>query len=219
MLSLPDGLLVQCPQVGSGETFIKEMILDRAANELGVKDRHQSDVECRLPLGESVKRGLAVAWRRRIRQYRMGASQQPRGFFDIFLISRCRCIHVWEEVMSTLVGFGTFAALVEEQISEKISRRILSGDQGMVVWWSIEAGVHVEPHSHTNEQIVWMLKGKMDFRLGSEQRVCGQGDVVVIPGGTEHEAWFREDTEVIDFFAPPRDDFLLGGKPAYMSEG
>jgi hypothetical protein len=30
---------------------------------------------------------------------------------------------------------------------------------------------------------------------------------------------FREDTEVIDFFAPPRDDFLLGGRPAYMSEG
>ena len=31
--------------------------------------------------------------------------------------------------------------------------------------------------------------------------------------------WFREDTEVIDFFAPPREDFLVGGKPAYMSEG
>ena len=33
---------------------------------------------------------------------------------------------------------------------------------------------------------------------------------------------FKELTstnEVIDFFAPPRDDFLLGGKPAYMSEG
>jgi hypothetical protein len=36
---------------------------------------------------------------------------------------------------------------------------------------------------------------------------------------TEHEAWFREDTEVIDFFAPPRDDFLVGDKPAYISEG
>ena len=44
------------------------------------------------------------------------------------------------------------------------------------------------------------------------------GGLVIIPRGTEHEAWFREDTEVIDFFAPPRDDFLLGGKPAYMSE-
>ena len=42
----------------------------------------------------------------------------------------------------------------------------------------------------------------MEFRLGNEQRVCGRGDVVVVPGGVEHEAWFREDTEVIDFFAP-----------------
>jgi quercetin dioxygenase-like cupin family protein len=129
-----------------------------------------------------------------------------------------KAILIWEEVMPTLVGFGTFAALVEEQISERISRRILSGDQGMIVGWSIGAGVHVEPHSHANEQLVWILKGKMEFRLGTEQRVCGRGDVVVIPGGAEHEAWFREDTEVIDFFAPPREDFLLGGKPAYMSE-
>ena len=74
--------------------------------------------------------------------------------------------------MPRQVGFSRFAALLEEQIGEKISRRILSGDQGMVVWWSIGAGVHVEPHSHANEQIVWMLKGKMEFRLGTEQRVC-----------------------------------------------
>ena len=49
--------------------------------------------------------------------------------------------------MPTLVGFGRFAALLEEQISEKISRRILSGDQGMIVRWSIGVDVHVEPHS------------------------------------------------------------------------
>ena len=121
--------------------------------------------------------------------------------------------------MPALVAFGTFAALLEEQIGENISRRIFSGDQGMIVWWTIGAGVHVEPHSHANEQTVWMLEGKMEFRLGTEQRVCGRGDGVVIPGGIEHEARFREDTEVIDLFAPPRDDFLLGGKPAYMSEG
>ena len=45
--------------------------------------------------------------------------------------------------MSELTGFGTFAALHEEQLSEKISRRILSGGQGMIVWWSILSGVHV----------------------------------------------------------------------------
>ena len=51
----------------------------------------------------------------------------------------------------------------------------------MIVWWSIGAGVHVEPHSHANEQIVWMLEGKMEFRLGNEQRVCGRGDVLSSP--------------------------------------
>jgi quercetin dioxygenase-like cupin family protein len=123
-----------------------------------------------------------------------------------------KTILIWEEGMPTFVGFNTFAALPEEQISEKIRRRILAGDQAMLVWWSMGAGVHVA--AHTNEQIAWMLKGKMEFRLGSEQRVCGPGDVVIIPRGAEHEAWFREDTEVIDFFAPPREDFLVGGKPA-----
>src|SRR6516162_2210969 len=98
--------------------------------------------------------------------------------------------------MPRLVGFSRCADLLEQQISEKISRRILSGDQGMIVWWSIGAGVHAEPHSRPNEQIVWMLKGSMEFRLGSEQRVRSQGDVVVIPGGTEHDAPFRADAEV-----------------------
>src|SRR5262245_28459055 len=68
--------------------------------------------------------------------------------------------------MPKLVGFSRFAALLEEQISEKINRRILSGDQGMIVWWSIGVGVHVEPHSHPNGQIVWMLKASMELRLG-----------------------------------------------------
>jgi hypothetical protein len=38
--------------------------------------------------------------------------------------------------MTKLTGFGAFAALPDEQLSEKISRRILSGSQGTVVWWS-----------------------------------------------------------------------------------
>jgi hypothetical protein len=42
---------------------------------------------------------------------------------------------IWEELMPKLVGFSRFAALPEEQISEKISRRVLSGEQGMIVWW------------------------------------------------------------------------------------
>jgi quercetin dioxygenase-like cupin family protein len=120
--------------------------------------------------------------------------------------------------MPIVSGFSAFASIPEEQITEKVSRRIVSGEKVMIVWWSIGAGVHVETHSHDNEQIVWMLKGKMEFRMGEERRTCGPGDIVVIPGGVEHEGWFHEDTEVIDVFAPPREDFLAGGRPPYMGE-
>ena len=39
--------------------------------------------------------------------------------------------------------------------------RVARAVQTLVVWWSIRGGVHVAPHSHPNEQIVRMLKGKM----------------------------------------------------------
>jgi quercetin dioxygenase-like cupin family protein len=118
--------------------------------------------------------------------------------------------------MPKLSGFASFAALPEETVTDKITRKIIAGDQGMMVWWSMKAGAHATAHKHANEQIAWMLKGKMEFRLGDERRTCGPGDLVVIPGGVEHEAFFPEDTEVIDVFAPPREDFLAGGVPAYM---
>jgi hypothetical protein len=119
--------------------------------------------------------------------------------------------------MPKLVGFSRFAALLEEQISEKISRRILSGDQEMVVWWSIRAGVHVEPHSHANEQIVWMLKWSSASAANSGSAARATSWSFREVPSTRHGS--AKTTEVINFFAPPRDDFLLGGKPAYMSEG
>jgi quercetin dioxygenase-like cupin family protein len=120
--------------------------------------------------------------------------------------------------MPVMVGFKELAALPQERITDKISRRVLSGKQGMMVWWSIKAGAHAAAHQHPHEQIVWMLKGKMDFRIGDERRLMGAGDVAVVPGGIEHEGFFPEDTEVVDIFAPPREDFLAGDPPPYMKE-
>jgi hypothetical protein len=54
------------------------------------------------------------------------------------------------------------------------------------------------------------------LRIGTEERTIKPGDIAVIPGGLEHEAFFPEDIEVIDFFAPVREDFLSGEAPSYM---
>ena len=118
--------------------------------------------------------------------------------------------------MPTITGFSTLAAIPLEQVTDKIRRRMMSGKEGMIVWWEMKEGAVAGAHSHPNEQLVWMLKGRMELRIGGEKQMMGPGDVAVIPGGIEHEAHFPEDTQVIDIFSPPREDFLSGGTPAYM---
>ncbi len=120
--------------------------------------------------------------------------------------------------MPKLTGFGSLKTLAEERINDKIVRRVLAGEKSMIVWWTVQAGAHAAAHSHPHEQIVWMLSGRMDFRIGDDMRSCVAGDFAVIPANVEHEAWFPEDTQVIDVFAPPREDFLAGGTPDYMKE-
>jgi quercetin dioxygenase-like cupin family protein len=119
-------------------------------------------------------------------------------------------------IMPVMSGFGALEKLPWERVNDKIERRVLAGKHGMIVWWKVKAGAHAGAHQHPHEQIVWMLKGKMDFRIGNERRSMIAGDVAVIPGDTEHEGFFSEDTEVVDIFAPPREDFLAGGTPSYM---
>lgn len=121
--------------------------------------------------------------------------------------------------MPVITGFQSLKNLPEEKITDTISRRVLAGEKEMVVWWSMKAGAHAAGHRHPHEQIFWVVSGTMDIRIGTERRVCGVGDVGVIPGGVEHEAWFPSDCEVIDVFAPPREDFLTAETPAYMRKG
>src|ERR1700722_15088693 len=107
--------------------------------------------------------------------------------------------------MPTIAGFEKLASVTEEQITEKIGRRVISGKQGMMVYWSMKAGAHAAAHQHPQEQFAWVMKGAIRLRIGAEERAIKPGDIAVIPGGVEHEAFFPEDTEVIDFFAPVRE--------------
>ena len=121
--------------------------------------------------------------------------------------------------LAAMRGFLSLDQVPEEQVTPLIRRRIVTGEKEMIVFWRMKAGAHAAAHRHPHEQVFFMLSGKMEFRLGGEKRTCGPGEAGVIPGGVEHEAWFTEDTEVIDVFSPPREDFLAGGTPAYMRKG
>jgi quercetin dioxygenase-like cupin family protein len=120
--------------------------------------------------------------------------------------------------IAAMKGYLHMDGIPEEKVTPLISRKIVTGEKEMIVFWKMKAGAHAAAHRHPHEQLFWVLSGQMDFRLGDEKRSCGPGDMGVIPGGVEHEGWFPVDTEVIDIFSPPREDFLAGGTPTYMRQ-
>jgi len=78
--------------------------------------------------------------------------------------------------MPVIAGFDKLASVKEEEITEKIRRRVVSGKQGTLVYWRMKAGARAAAHKHPHEQIVWMIKGTMDFRIGEEKRSMKAGD-------------------------------------------
>lgn len=108
-------------------------------------------------------------------------------------------------------GYARLQDLPEEKVGEKITRRILVGEKEMIVFWKMKAGATATTHQHPHEQMFWVMSGRMEFTLGGERRTCVAGDLGVIPADVPHAAHFPEDTEVIDVFAPPREDMFSGG--------
>lgn len=89
--------------------------------------------------------------------------------------------------------------------------KVLGGEQVMGFWARLNAGSHIPAHSHPNEQITWLMKGQFDYKFGTgEEASCGPGSLVLIPGGVEHEVWYREECEIVEFFSPPRTDMFPG---------
>jgi quercetin dioxygenase-like cupin family protein len=91
----------------------------------------------------------------------------------------------------------------------------------MVFWLEVDAGSHIARHSHPNEQITWLLEGRFDIQIGDDPaRSCGPGSVLLIPGNTPHEAWYREKCRIVEFFSPPRFDLFpaAAGNPYGLPE-
>jgi quercetin dioxygenase-like cupin family protein len=90
-----------------------------------------------------------------------------------------------------------------------VYRRVLNtGDKTMVVEVSFESGATVPLHTHPHEQIGYLSRGRLRFRIGDEERVIDQGDSWLVPGNVPHVVTALEESVAIDVFSPPREDFM-----------
>ncbi|PYO92047.1 MAG: cupin domain-containing protein [Gemmatimonadetes bacterium] len=97
-----------------------------------------------------------------------------------------------------------------EPVNEKLSRRLITGDQLMLTHVYLKKGCIVPKHSHMNEQFTYVLEGALKFFVGDDRAevVVDAGEVLHLPGNVPHEAHALEDTLDVDVFYPPREDWL-----------
>lgn len=99
----------------------------------------------------------------------------------------------------------------KEQVTDQISRRLITSERMMLAHVYLDKGSIVPKHQHENEQLTYILEGVLRFRIGEDQReevLVRAGEVLVIPSNVPHSAEALEDTLDVDIFCPPRQDWL-----------
>jgi len=79
---------------------------------------------------------------------------------------------------------------------------LLSGDNRQVVFFDIQAGAQVPPHSHC-AQWGMVVEGAMTLTIGGDTRDYEGGDWYYIPEGVTHAAKVKARMSVIDIFNAP----------------
>ncbi len=85
---------------------------------------------------------------------------------------------------------------------------LATGEKGMATRMNFTAGQTVPRHHHRHEQVGYVLSGRYRLTIGGTTEEIAAGDTYCVPGGVEHGVEVLEAGQVVDFFTPPREDYL-----------
>jgi quercetin dioxygenase-like cupin family protein len=95
------------------------------------------------------------------------------------------------------------------QICPGIKRRTLASGKTMYqMLATLEAGSKMPAHQHPQEQIVYMLSGRMKLIVDGTPHDMEPGDSFYLAPNVPHGVESIEESQVIDTFSPPRDEYL-----------
>lgn len=92
---------------------------------------------------------------------------------------------------------------------EGLVRRVLAHNERlMLVEHTMEPGAVFPRHSHTHDQLAYLISGHIRVSCGGEVFDVRAGDSWVVRGGVEHEVVALERSVGLDVFTPAREDYL-----------
>jgi quercetin dioxygenase-like cupin family protein len=84
---------------------------------------------------------------------------------------------------------------------------LATGDKIMLTLMYYEKGAKVPPHQHIHEQAGLIIKGQVKAIVGDKEAVLKEGDSYVCAANEIHAFEAIEDTEIMDAFSPPREEY------------
>ena len=88
----------------------------------------------------------------------------------------------------------------------------VEGDRMIVGLMRMKAGTGAEPHSHPNEQWIYVLEGIFRASIGGKEIDVKPGSVVYIPANTVHAGKATTDGDVVFFTVKDASHSLHGIK-------
>src|ERR1700745_888109 len=90
----------------------------------------------------------------------------------------------------------------------------VEGDRMIVGLMRMPAGTGAEPHSHPNEQWIYVLEGTLRAKIGDQEIEAKPGSVVYVPSNVVHPARATPDADVVFFTVKDASHSLHGNKAA-----
>ncbi|HVY56617.1 MAG TPA: cupin domain-containing protein [Xanthobacteraceae bacterium] len=90
----------------------------------------------------------------------------------------------------------------------------VEGDRMIVALMRFPAGTGAEPHSHPNEQWIYILEGTFTANVGGEEVRATPGSLVYIPANVVHSGKASPDSDVVFFTVKDASHSLHGIKSA-----
>jgi len=90
----------------------------------------------------------------------------------------------------------------------------VEGDRMIVALMRMPAGTGAQPHSHPNEQWIYILQGTFRARIGEAEIEAKPGSVVYVPSNVVHSGGATPEEDVVFFTCKDASHSLHGVKAA-----
>jgi quercetin dioxygenase-like cupin family protein len=97
--------------------------------------------------------------------------------------------------------------LAERTVFPGFHGRFVHSERMTFARWRIEAGATLPEHSHMHEQVVHTYSGELELVVDGVTHRLTAGTVLVIPPNAPHSGRALAECDVMDVFAPVREDY------------